>query len=532
MRAAVTSPQPEATEAGFDVLAEGGNAVDAAVAAAFVQTVVDPFMCGIAGFGSAQILPAGGTAQMVDFHGKAPRAVRPDQWADLIKFQTEDGFGFVLEGHVNELGYQSITTPGTLAALAHMAAAHGTRPLADLMAPAIAHAREGVLIRPHMVEYWSEIPRSGRVPHHEHVRHFPATARIYAPEGRLMRVGERIENPDMARTLERIAAEGPESFYKGAIAAEIAADMAAHGGQLAAEDLAEVAPRLGAPLEGHYRGLRITTNALPGGGPVLLLMLGILEHFDLAAMGHNSADYVATVAEAMKRATVEKDAKIGDPDFVKVPLDDFIAPEAAARHAAAIRAGEIAHVPRFGQPEPPRDTTHLCVADSEGSVVSMTHSIGMPSGVVTEGLGFMYNGCMGVFDPRPGRPGSLAPGKSRFTAMCPSILYDATGPMAAIGSPGGTFITMSVLQGILNMVDFGMTAAEAVAAPRFCATSDTLELTNRILRRTESELRARGYPTRRLATSFGFGGVHALRRDTGGWRGGADPGRDGLALAL
>jgi gamma-glutamyltranspeptidase/glutathione hydrolase len=170
--------------------------------------------------------------------------------------------------------------------------------------------------------------------------------------------------------------------------------------------------------------------------------------------------------------------------------------------------------------------------DGQGNCVSVTHSIGMPSGVVTEGLGFMYNGCMGVFDPRPGRAGSLAPGKARFTAMCPTILFDGEDPWFVIGAPGGTYITMGVLQGILNAVDFGMSAQEAVAAPRFCTTSDTIDITNRILRRTEAGLVEMGYPVRRSALGYHFAGVHALRRTAAGWGGGADPGRDGMALTV
>ncbi len=539
MRAMITCPQPEAAEAGAEILAEGGNAVDAAVGAALVQTVVDPLMCGLAGFGSMQIfLPEREEHLLLDFHGRAPKAVTPEMWQHLIRGECEDGFGFLLEGAVNEIGYQSITTPMTLAALAEALARFGTRPLDTLLAPAIAYAREGFAVRPHMAAYWTEVPGAGRVPHGEFVTRLPATAKIYTrADGTPLRVGDRLVNPDMARTLDRIAEAGPRDFYTGAIAGEIVADVAAHGGLLAAEDLAEVAPTETEPLWSTYRGHRLATNRPPGGGLMLVLMLNILERFDLAAMGHNSAAYIATVSEAMKLATLEKDRRIGDPRFVDVPVGEIASKDYAALLAERVARGEKAHVPRLNLgPDEPKDTTHISVADAAGNAVALTHSIGMPSGVVTEGLGFMYNGCMGVFDPRPGRAGSLAPGKSRFTAMCPTMLFDgaapADRPWAVIGAPGGTFITMGVLQGILNMVDFGMSAAEAVSAPRFCTTSDTIDLTNRILRRTERALHAMGYPTRRSAQSFGFAGVHALRRTEAGWDGGADPGRDGLAIGL
>ncbi|GMG83720.1 gamma-glutamyltransferase [Paralimibaculum aggregatum] len=530
-RAMIAAPQPEAAEAGADILRDGGNAVDAAVACALVQTVVDPIMCGLAGFGSMQIRMEGGPHLMLDFHGRAPQAVRPEMWQHLIRGESEDGFGFLLEGSVNEIGYQSITTPMTLKALSEALARFGTRPLEALLAPAIAYAREGFAVRPHVRAFWDEVPSGGRVAHREFVTRYPATAKIYAPGGEVPRIGERLRNPDMARTLERIAEHGPEDFYTGAIAAEIAADMERNGGLLSAADLAEVAPTETEPLWSSYRGHRLSTNRPPGGGLMLVLMLNILENFDLSAMGHNSAEYIATVSEAMKIATVEKDTRIGDPRFFDVPVEELASKAFAAEMAARIRRGEKTHVPRLNLGgEESKDTTHISVVDSAGNAVALTHSIGMPSGVVTDGLGFMYNGCMGVFDPRPGRAGSLAPGKSRFTAMCPTMLVDKAGPSFVIGAPGGTFITMGVLQGILNAVDFDMSALEAVSAPRFCTTSDTIDLTNRVLRRTERELQAMGYPTRRSAMSYGFAGVHALRRTAAGWDGGADPGRDGVAI--
>ena len=176
---------------------------------------------------------------------------------------------------------------------------------------------------------------------------------------------------------------------------------------------------------GRYRGYRVSSNQPPGGGVMLLEMLNILEHFDLAGLGHNTAEYVRVVAEAMKRATIDKDRHVGDPRFVDVPLDRLTGKAYAAELAAEIRAGEKADVPRVStQRRAEPDTTHVSVVDAEGNCVTMTHSLGMPSGVITDGLGFMYNGCMGVFDPRPGRAGSLAPGKARFSSVVPSIVFE------------------------------------------------------------------------------------------------------------
>ncbi len=534
MKGIISAPQPEAAEAGADVLASGGNAVDAAVACAFVQTAVDPFMCGVAGFGSMQVYdPNSGRHQFVDFHGRAPLATKPEMWEHLVLGETEDGFGFLLEGAVNEIGYQSVTTPMTLAALSTALDLFGSRPLDELIQPAIAHAETGWLVRPHVYSYWNDVPSGGRVAHPEFLTRYPGTRKIYAPDGKVPRIGTKMQNPDMARTYRRIAEHGVGDFYTGSIAAEITADMAANNGLLTGEDLAAVSPTDAEPLWGSYRGHRVATNNPPGGGVQLLEMLNILEQFDLASMGHNSPDYIATVAEAMKIATADKDAYVGDPRFVDVPVAWLTSKDYAAERAERIRTGERARVVRLntGNPES-KDTTHISIADGSGMIVSVTHSIGMPSGVVTDGLGFMYNGCMGVFDPRPGRAGSLAPGKSRFTAMCPTILFDGDDPWFVTGAPGGTLISMGVLQSILNAVDFGMTAQEAVSAPRFQATSDTIEISNRILRRTQSALEQRGYPVRRTAIGFHVARVHALRRTEQGWDGGADPGADGMVLMV
>lgn len=529
----ITAPQPEAVEAGADVLAAGGNAVDAAIACALVQTAVDPFMCGIAGFGSMQIyMPGQGVHEFVDFHGRAPSAATPGMWEALIIAENEDGFGFSLEGAINEIGYQSVTTPMTLKAFAAALDSFGTKDLASLLQPAIAYCEDGWLVRPHVAAYWHEKPTAGRRPHSEFCTRFPATRAIYADtDGAIHGVGARVFNPDMARTLRRIAEHGADDFYSGALADEIIADIQAHGGLITAEDLASVAPARTEPLKGTYRGYDIATNQPPGGGVMLIEMLNILENFDLAAMGHNTPAYIATVSEAMKIATIDKDNKVGDPAFVEVPVGELTSKAYAAEQAERIRRGEKANVVRLNRGgEESRDTTHICVADRDGNIVSVTHSLGAPSGVVTEGLGFMYNGCMAVFDPRPGRAGSIAPGKSRFTAMCPTLIFKDGAPTHVIGAPGGTYITMGVLQGILNMIDFGMTAQEAVAAPRFCTTSNTIDITNRVLRRTQTALEAMGYSVRRSPLNYHFAGVHALRRTAEGWDGGADPGRDGMVI--
>ncbi len=530
----VCAPQPEAVEAGIVALKNGGNAIDAAIACGLVQTAVDPQMCGIAGFGSMHLFLAETNEHLfIDFHGRAPLATTPQMWEDIIISETEDGFGFILEGGINDLGYQSITSPGTIKAFAEAIDNYGNLSLTDLLQPAIGYCEEGFAIRNHVAAYWNLVEPAGRIAHIERLRQIPATAAIYTKtDGSIYRAGEILKNPDMGRTLRRIAEHGAQDFYTGSIAADIAADMMSHQALLGLEDLHQFRTEHRPPLCGEFDGYEISTNQLPGGGAMVLEMLNILGHFDLKGMGHNSVEYIVTVAEAMKIATVDKDNFMGDPHYIDVPLDHLLGKEYSAEMAAKIRRGEKTHVPRLNRGADNKDTTHVCTVDEYGNCVTMTHSLGNPSGVVTDGLGFMYNGCMNVFDPRPGHADSLAPGKSRFTAMSPTIISRGKKPYLIIGAPGGTYITMGVLQGILNVLVFGMAAQEAVSAPRFCVTSDIIDITNRIPRFVQTEIESHGYEVRRSHLSYHFSGVHAIRITESGWDGGADPGRDGMAMQV
>ncbi|MCP4959859.1 MAG: gamma-glutamyltransferase [Actinomycetia bacterium] len=528
----VVAAQPEAVEAGVEALRNGGNAVDAAVACAFVASVVDPQMCGIAGFGNAQLyLPADAVHACVDFHGTSPAATRADMWEHLVRGETRDGFGFVLDGNPNDVGYQAITTPGSLKAWHEMQTRHGRLAWSDVVEPAIGWADEGFAIRPSVYHWWLEGATMGRVDNVERLAHTPAGRRIYFHEdATLRRIGENLRNPDMAATLRHIADGGSDVFYTGDVAARIDADMLANGGLLSADDLANYRTVWTEPLHTTYRGLDITTNQPPGGGVMVVEMLNILKHFDLAAMGHNSVDYLTTVSEAMKWATADKDAHVGDPEFVDVPLDRLVSDEYGAEVADRIASGRRASVARMAGESP--DTTHVCVVDAEGNAVTMTHSLGMPSGVITDGLGFMYNGCMGVFDPRPGRAGSLAPGKRRFSSLCPTMVF-ADGELdLVVGAPGGTQIAMGVTQMLLNHIDFSMPVLEAVVAPRFSSTSDAIDVCNRIPRSVTARLEANGYDVVRWPESYAFARVHAVDVTSEGLAGAADPGSDGMVMVV
>ncbi len=533
-RAVIVAAQPEAVEAGAAILEAGGNAVDAAIACAFVQTVVDPLMCGIAGFGSlAAYLPQRDFHGYYDFHAAAPRAARPDMWESLVEGEARDGFGFIVTGHVNEIGYESICAPASLRALHTAHQEHGTLPWRDVLAPAIEYARDGWTVRPAVHDFWSDPGAFGHVPNSDRASFTPAAAALYLrPDGSAKRMGDVVVNRDYADVLAAIARSGPEPFYTGDLARAMVDDIAANGGHLTLEDLADVAVRRNEPLWTTYRGWSVATNRPPGGGVQLVQMLNVLENFDLEALGHNSAEYVRVVSEAMKKATADKDRYVGDPAFVDVPLDRLTSKAYARGVADQIAAGEKIAVPRHQGLVEGADTTHLSVIDADGNCVAMTHSLGLPSGVVTPGLGFMYNGCMSSFDPRPGRAASISPGKARFSSVCPSVVFDDEGPMLVIGAPGGTQIAMGVLQATLNVLDFAIPIAEAVALPRFSATSDVIDVVNRVPRAVQAGLEAAGYEVVRSPRSYGFGLVHGLARQDGRWRGGADPGGDGMALEV
>lgn len=531
----VVAPQPEAVEVGAETLRRGGNCVDAAVACAFAQGVVDPQMAGIGGFGTMQVyLPDLGVHENIDFYARAPAATREDQWADLVEGETRDGFGFILKGHVNDIGYQSVAVPGSLKGYWKAHASYGRLPWRAIVEPAVALARDGFAIRPHMHTYWTaDESKLGRI---NMIRKLgfseEGRALYFNPDGGLKRPGEILRNPGLAACLETIARSGVDPFHRGDIARMIARDFSENGGLLTEEDLNDYEARRTEPVWSSYRGLRLATCPPPGGGIVLIELLNILENFDLRRLGHNTPQYLHVLAEAMKLVTIDKEAFAGDPAFNSVPVERFLSKAYAAKLANRIRNGPLVHVERLETNVEAADTTHIVVEDEHGGLVSMTHSLGYPSGVITSGLGFMYNGCMNVFDPRPGRQSSLAPGKSRFSAMAPTILFDDSGPVLVVGAPGGTAITMAIAQSIVNCVDFGMTLGEAVAAPRISATSNVVDVVNRIPRYVTDELERQGHRIARSHLSYTLGAVHGIERRNGRWIGAADPARDGMALEV
>ncbi|MBN9374916.1 MAG: gamma-glutamyltransferase, partial [Cellulomonas sp.] len=263
----------------------------------------------------------------------------------------------------------------------------------------------------------------------------------------------------------------------------------------------------------------------PAGGVVVAEMLRILERFDLVALGHNTPEYIRVVAEAMKIAGRDKDEHIGDPAFVPPPLDRLLSDAYADACAARIRAGEKARLTRAAGDA--RHTTTISAVDADGMVVSVTHTLGTPSGVIPPGTGFMLNGAMNWYDPRPGRAGSIAAGKRRFSTLSPTIVFEGDTPVLTLGAPGGAWIGVAILQVLLNVLEFGMGMQEAVMAPRFSATTDAIDISNRIPRGVQKAVEAMGYQVNRQPISYAFAGVHGISLWDGVLQGGADPQRDG-----
>lgn len=535
MKGMVVCPQPRAADVGAAVLARGGSAFDAALACAFAQMIADPFMCGIGGMGTLQVYSArDGEHAMLDFHATAGSGVRPDMWSADSRGRTEVSGYTLFDDFRSELGYTAIMTPGTVAGFGAFHRRFCTLPWGELLAPAIAMAREGLEVTPFVAEFLSRPMMPGVPDGLARVSASAACRAIYLDgQGSLHRVGDLLRNSDYARTLEILAEQGPECFYHGELGERIAADLAASGAFVTGEDLANYQPVTCAPLRGHYRGHEITSNPPPGSGVTLIQMLQILDHFDLGSLEHGSPAHLDLVARAMAAAHCDRERWLADPAFERVPIETMLSRERAAMWAERIRSGEL---PPGAKPQPASCTTHLCVADAQGNVVSCTHTLGTGSGVVTPGLGFVYNNSMKLFDPLPGRPNSMAPGKARTTGMVPTMVLRDGRPVLAAGAPGGSVIISAVLQSIINVLDFGMSPVEAVTVPRIHCEAGPIHAEARMPDAVKHGLETMGHQVRRSVLSFDpvMSRAHLLALDTRagapGFRGGADP-RGGAGVA-
>jgi gamma-glutamyltranspeptidase/glutathione hydrolase len=518
----IVCPQPLAAEAGLGVLRAGGNAIDAAVATAFVQGVIDPMMCGPGGCGVMLVRRGDGREEVIEFYARAGSRVRQGQWESRFIREATDRYGYVLEGWVNDCGYQAVGVPGTVAGLAEALRRHGSLSWAEALRPAVEQARRGCPVTGTVHDYWTRDVGEDAVPNDRRIQWTQEARRIYTKDGELFAVGESIPNPDLVSTYERLAAAGPDDFYRGEIAAAIAADFHANGGFITADDLAGYRPSVSPPLSGGYRGRRVVVPGPPAGGLTLLQMLNYLEGFDLGTFAWPSVEAARARVEAMAWAVGEREAHLADPLFAPIEVDQLVAKEYAA-------AARVLHESAT--------TTQVSVVDGAGNAVSLTHTLGASGGVVTPGLGFNYNNYLNCFDPRPGRINSLAPGKTRVTMMVPTMVFGPGGRVleVVVGAPGGPRIVTGVLQTLLNLLDNGMSPVEAVSAPRLDFQRDQVQTELRMPAGVLDGLRAAGYEVNRRPLGYDpyFAKAQVIQIGADGTpRGASDPrGDGGIALS-
>ena len=522
--AVIVCPQPQAAEIGLEVMRRGGNAVDAAVTCAFVQGVIDPQMCGIGGCGAMLVHSPKTGDSLLEFYATAGSRTREDQWEGIFLREAADRYGYVLEGWVNDVGYQSVGVPGTVAGLHAALSQFGTISWDQAIAPAIPIAREGFPVTGFMHGYWTADYGPDVVPNVQRIQATPAAKAIYTHDGKLYSIGERMVQADYARTLERLASGGPDLFYKGEIADEIAADFAVHDGFVTKEDLAGYKVNVTEPIRGTYRGLQVVAAGPPAGGLTLLQMLNFLEGYDLGSHGWPSTEAARVLVEAMAWAVADRELHIADPRFVEIPSGALADKQYAAMARGVAAAGVRAH----DRPE----TTQVCVVDDAGNAVSLTHTLGSASGVVTPGLGFGYNDYMNCFDPRPGTPNSIRPGKTRVTMMTPTLLFDRGKLRVCVGAPGGTKIVTAVLQVLVNVIDHQMSPVEAVSAPRVDFQGDIVQAEARVPRVVCDGLEKLGYKVNRRTLNYDsyFARPQVIVAERDGYlHGASDPRKDGGA---
>lgn len=462
----VASVNDIASKVGVEVMQRGGNAIDAAVAVGLALTVTWPSAGNIGGGGFMMIRRADGRTEIIDYRERAPLAARPDMYLDAQ--------GNVIE-HASTVGYKAVGVPGSVAGFALALERHGKLKWAEAVEPARRLAAEGFIVNHATAR---SIKSSASL-----LSKFPESKRIYLRDGNHFNEGDRFVQPELAATFARLKGRGPREFYEGETARLIVDDMKANGGLITAEDLKQYEPTIRQPLKGSYRGYEILTMPPPSsGGTALIQMLNMLERYNVGELGHNSSDEIHLLTEVMRRAFADRATYLGDSDFVEVPVEGLISKDYAAEIANTIkldRATPSAEI-RAGSPAgyESSETTHFTVVDPEGNVVSNTYTLNNSygSGVTAPGTGVLLNNEMDDFTSKPGEPNmygllqsennAIAPRKRPLSAMTPTIVLKDGKVYFAVGSPGGPTIINTVLQIILNILDYGMNIQQAIDAPR------------------------------------------------------------------
>ncbi len=524
-KAMVVAAHPLAAEAGIAMLRAGGNAVDAAVAAAFALNAAEPFASGIGGGGFMVIHTAKtGRTTVVNFREKAPAALTATTYSE--KGEARDEWRTV-KG-------TAVGVPGMLAGWSYALEKYGTKSLGQAAARAIEIAEKGFAVS----ATFSTINKE----EYDKILMNAGEGSAYLNGGLPYEPGELFRNPDLAATLRLIADKGIAEFYTGSIARKIVAAVQAKGGVMTLADLAAYRPVEVEPLRGAYKGYEIRTAPPPAtGGLHLLQLLAVAEPWPLKAWGPNSVPAVHHLSEAMRFIFADKDRYDGDPESVTVPVGDLLAPATAARIRAAVAADRTAAGYPFSRfdalQEKKESTTHVCVVDAAGNIVALTQSIQnfFGTGIVPEAAGFLLNDQLGDFSVDPESPNAPAGGRRPISNMTPLILFKDGRPVLVLGSPGGTRIFPSLAQILFNIVDFGMPLDAAIEAPRFFTYSvggkpRPISVEKRMDAGTIAGLRSLGHAvTVREDYDKYFGGAHAIMILPGGkLLGGADSRRDGV----
>lgn len=463
--AMVVTAERHATEIGVGVLRDGGNAVDAAVAIGLALAVTEPNAGNLGGGGFMLIRLADGRTTFLDFREMAPGSAHRDMYLDDHGRPTRDSV----------TGYRASGVPGTVRGLALAVKKYGTKSWAAMVAPAERMAREGFPLTWDLAE---SLKGSSRL------AQFPESRRVFLNSGRPFDIGATLKQPDLAKTLGRIARIGPDEFYTGETARLIAADMAAHGGTITAEDLAGYIPVERSPVSGTYRGHTVLSSPPPSsGGTGVIQILNILEAFDLRETGPGSAATIHLVAESMRRFFADRAQFFGDTDFVDIPLEGMLSKEYATKRRSSIQTDRASTSASVGDSDPAGyesdETTHYSVVDADGNAVAVTYTLngGYGSGVTAKGTGVLLNNEMDDFTAKPGSPNmfgllqsennAIEPRKRPLSAMSPTIVTNDSGTRLVLGAQGGPTIITQVTQVIIDVLDFGMNVQQAVDFPRF-----------------------------------------------------------------
>ena len=528
----VAAQESKATRIGVEILRRGGNAVDAAVAVGFAQAVTLPAAGNIGGGGFMMVHLASGETIAIDYRETAPAAASPAMFLD------EKGDPDPKKSRDSGL---AVGVPGSVAGLAYAHSHYGSGKftLADLIAPAEALARDGVVVDDDLAE---SLPQSA-----SRLGRYPSTRAIFFNGDRPWTAGERLVQPDLAATLHRIATEGPDGFYRGPVADSLLKAVRAAGGVMTADDLANYKVVLRKPVTGSYRGNEIVSMPPPSSGGVhLIQILNMLEAFDMRGVGAGSAQQMHWMAEAMRQAYADRATFLGDPDRVRIPVAGLTskAYAAAMRQLIDPERARKSDVVKAGNPLPYESdqTTHFSVVDVDGNAVANTYTLNFTYGLglVVEGAGFILNNEMDDFSAKAGAinayglvgsdANSVSPGARPLSSMSPTFLF-RDGRLALVtGSPGGSRIISTVVDVIVNIVDNGMSVAEAVTAPRLHHQwqPDLILLEDGFSPDSIALLRQRGH---KVVVGLPSGGANSIAVTREGLLGAADPRRRGTLAA-